>query len=217
MWSKQEVAKIIDHTLLRPDATPEEVVRLCREARDYDFAAVCVNPCYVSLCKGLLKGSPVKVCTVVGFPLGACLPKTKAFEAEEAVQEGAQEIDMVLNIGMLKTGDYDYVVGDIKGVVEAVGDGIIVKVILETCLLSDEEKVKACLLAQEAGAHFVKTSTGFGRSGATAEDVALMRNTVGERMGVKAAGGIRDFQTALKMVKAGADRIGTSSGVRIVT
>lgn len=211
----RELAKLIDHTLLKPEATPEAIDRLCAEAREYGFASVCVNPFHVTRAKLQLRGSEVKVCTVIGFPLGAGTHFTKAFEARDAVANGADELDMVLNVGALKAGDYDYVRRDIGAVVAAAG-GRLVKVILETGLLSDPEKIKACELAKEAGADFVKTSTGFGPGGATVEDIRLMRATVGPRLGVKASGGVRDRITAQRMVAAGATRIGTSSGVTIV-
>lgn len=208
-------AAFIDHTLLLPDATEEEIYQLCQEAKTYGFASVCVNPCWVKYCKSLLQHTNVKVCTVIGFPLGATTTGTKAFEAGLAVEEGADEIDMVINIGWLKARDYERVKEDIQQVVKA-ANGRVVKVIIETCLLTDEEKVKACQLAVEAGAQFVKTSTGFSKAGATAEDVSLMRKTVGKTIGVKASGGIRSFSDMKKMIDAGADRIGTSSGVKII-
>jgi deoxyribose-phosphate aldolase len=212
-----DLAKMIDHTLLKPDATPDQIAQLCFEARKYGFASVCVNPSYVELCAQLLKGSPVKVCTVIGFPLGATPPEVKAYETRLALEKGATEIDMVINIGALKARDLELVARDIRGVVlTAHAAGALVKVILETCLLSDEEKVLGCLLAKEAGADFVKTSTGFSSGGATVEDVELMRRTVGAQMGVKAAGGIRTREDAEKMIKAGATRIGASAGVKIV-
>jgi deoxyribose-phosphate aldolase len=202
---------------LKPEATPDQIAQLCFEARKFGFASVCVNPTQVKLAAELLAGSPVKVCTVIGFPLGATLPEVKAFEALDAISKGATEIDMVINIGALKSRDYTLVAQDIRGVVAACHErGALVKVILETALLSDEEKVAACLLAKEAGAEFVKTSTGFGPGGARLEDVALMRRAVGPEMGVKAAGGIRNLADAESMVKAGATRIGASAGVRIV-
>lgn len=211
----KELASMIDHTLLKPDATKEQVVKLCEEAKKYNFASVCINPSFVKTAYEILKGTPVKVCTVIGFPLGATTTMTKINETRDAVANGATEIDMVINVGALKARHYDIVKDDIYGVVGAAG-GNIVKVILETALLTDEEKVKACEIAKEAGADFVKTSTGFGPGGATAEDIALMRKTVGKYMGVKASGGIRDFETAQKMIKAGATRIGASASVGIV-
>jgi deoxyribose-phosphate aldolase len=213
-----ELAKLIDHTLLRPEATTQQIEQLCAEAKLYRFASVCVNPCYVSLCAHLLKETSVKVCTVIGFPLGAASTATKVFEAEQALREGAHELDMVINIGMLKSGEMEYVEDDIFGVVTtAKRYNALTKVILEVCLLTDEEKVKGCLLAKRAGADFVKTSTGFSRSGATVGDVALMRRVVGTAMGVKAAGGVRSREEALAMVASGADRIGASASVKIVT
>lgn len=211
------LASRIDHTLLKPEATREQVMQLCEEARRYGFASVCVNPAYVPLCAELLRGSPVRVCTVIGFPLGATLAEAKASEARIAIERGARELDMVLNVGALKSKDYETAARDIRAVVRvAQAGGAIVKVILETALLSEEEKVAACLLAKAAGADFVKTSTGFSSGGATVEDVALMRRVVGEGMGIKAAGGIRTRADAERMVQAGATRLGTSSGVRIV-
>lgn len=212
----EELIKMIDHTVLKPDAMEEQVINACQEAKEYGFASVCVNPCFVSLVKQQLQGSEVKVCTVVGFPLGATTTKTKEFEAREAVENGAQEIDMVINIGALKDKKYDLVEKDIKAVVDVCKGKAIVKVILETCLLTDEEKVIACELAKKAGADFVKTSTGFSTGGATVEDIKLMRKTVGEQMGVKASGGIRTYETAIEMVKAGANRVGCSSSTSIV-
>lgn len=214
--SIKEIAGMIDHTLLRPETTKEDIAGLCVEAKKYGFASVCVNPVHVRLCAGVLWGVSVKVGTVVGFPLGANASQVKSFEATVAVGEGANEVDMVINIGALKERDYDCVEEDIRSVVEATGSGVVVKVILETSLLTEEEKVVACQLAKKAGADFVKTSTGWGLGGARVEDVALMRRVVGEEMGVKAAGGIRDYDTALRMVAAGANRIGTSAGVKIV-
>ena len=208
--------KYIDHTLLKQDATEEQIDRLLSEAKDYDFASVCVNPCWVAHAKsGLAADTEVKVCTVVGFPLGATTSAVKAFETKEAIQNGADEIDMVINVGAIKSGNADLVESDIRAVVEASGDKL-VKVIIETCLLTDEEKVLACQLAQKAGADFVKTSTGFSTGGATLPDVKLMRQTVGPEMGVKAAGGARSYADAVAFVEAGATRIGTSSGVAIL-
>lgn len=210
-----EINRYIDHTLLAADATKDRIIKLCNEAKEYKFASVCVNSCWVRLCADLLKGSGVEVCTVVGFPLGAMVTKAKAYEAECAVSDGADEVDMVINIGDLKDGDYKAVEDDIRAVKAACGDKLL-KVIIECCLLSDEEKVKACELSEAAGADYVKTSTGFSKGGATAEDVALMRRTVGDRLGVKAAGGIRDRATAEKMIEAGASRLGCSAGIAIV-
>ncbi len=214
----KDIAKYIDHTLLRPDATFDQVTKLCNEAREFGFASVCVNPCYVRHCAGLLRGSSVKVCTVIGFPLGANVTETKALEARRAIREGATEVDMVINVGALKSGRDDIVYRDIRAVVEAAMDGgAICKVILETSLLTDDEKVRACQAARRARADFVKTSTGFGPGGATADDVALMSRAVsGTKMGVKASGGIRNLQDAEQMIRAGATRIGASAGVRIV-
>ncbi|HXY72285.1 MAG TPA: deoxyribose-phosphate aldolase [Actinomycetota bacterium] len=214
--SREVLASMIDHTLLKPDARPEQIERLCEEAVENGFATVCVNGAWVALAAERLEGSPVRVDAVVGFPLGAGTSSSKAFEAEDAVGGGASEIDMVINVGGLKAGLDDVVSRDIESVVAAVDEAGIVKVILETCLLDDTEKVRACELARDAGAAFVKTSTGFASGGATVEDVALMRATVGEAMGVKASGGIRTREQALAMIRAGADRLGTSSGVQIV-
>ncbi len=212
-----EFGHLIDHTLLKPEASRNEITKLCQEARRFCFASVCVNAWYVPLASELLRGAPVKVCTVVGFPLGATLPRVKVYETEEAIKLGAQEIDMVQNVGALKSGQDDQVELDIRGVVEACRrGGAICKVILETALLTADEKVRACQAAMRAGADFVKTSTGFGPGGATAEDVALMRAVVGSEAGVKAAGGIRSLEDLKKMVSAGATRIGASASVRIV-
>jgi len=212
-----DLAGMIDHTLLKPDATQDQVAQLCYEARKYGFASVCVNPTWVELCAQLLKGSSVKVCTVIGFPLGATAPEVKAFEARNAIHQGASEIDMVINIGALKARDLELVASDIRGVVAAAhAEGAIVKVIIETVLLTDEEKTIACLLSKEAGAEFVKTSTGFASGGATVHDVELMRKTVGPEMGVKASGGVRTYEDAENMIKAGATRIGASAGVKII-
>ncbi|MGQ7278122.1 MULTISPECIES: deoxyribose-phosphate aldolase [Brevibacillus] len=208
--------KYIDHTLLKPETTAAMIDKLCAEAKEHNFASVCVNPFWVKRCAELLKGTDVKVCTVIGFPLGASTPAVKAAETRDAIANGATEVDMVLNIGALKSGDLDLVKADVKAVKEAAGS-VLVKVILETGLLTDEEKVTACKLCVEAGADYVKTSTGFGHGGATVEDVALMRKTVGPNVGVKASGGVRDRAAALAMIEAGASRIGTSSGVAIVT
>ena len=211
------IAKMIDHTLLKPDATQQEIAQLCFEARKHGFASVCVNPTWVPLCAQLLQASEVKVCTVIGFPLGATSSETKAFETETAIRQGATEIDMVINIGALKARDLETVAKDIRGVVNAAHrHNIIVKVIIETSLLTDEEKTIASLLSKEAGADFVKTSTGFAGGGATAHDVALMRKVVGPEMGVKASGGVRTFEDAESMIKAGATRIGASAGVKII-
>jgi len=210
------LASMIDHTLLKPDARREEVEQLCREAAQFCFASVCVNPNWVALCAEMLRGSGVRVCTVLGFPLGAHLPDVKAYEARRAVEQGAEEVDMVINIGALKSRDYALVEQDIHGVVQAVGRNTIVKVILETALLTRDEKVMGSSLAKAAGADFVKTSTGFASGGATVEDVKLMRETVGPDIGVKASGGIRTQEDARAMVEAGATRIGASASVKIV-
>ncbi len=213
---RENLAHLIDHTLLKPEATRAQVEKLCEEAVRYGFASVCVNPTWVRLCRELVRGSGVLVCTVVGFPLGASTTETKAFETRKALEDGADEFDMVINIGRLKSGDYDFVEKDIAAVVQAARPRGHVKVIIETCYLTDEEKIKACLLAKAAGAAFVKTSTGFGKHGATLGDVALMRKVVGSELGVKAAGGIRDFEAAAQMVEAGANRIGASASVEII-
>jgi len=211
------LAGMIDHTLLKPDATQDQIAQLCFEARKYGFASVCVNPTWVTLCADLLKGSAVKVCTVIGFPLGATAPEVKSFETQNALDHGAQEIDMVINIGALKARDLELVAQDIRGVVaKAHARGALVKVIIEAVFLTDEEKTIACLLSKEAGADFVKTSTGFASGGATVHDVELMRQAVGPEMGVKAAGGVRTYEDAENMIKAGATRIGASAGVKII-
>lgn len=211
------LAHMIDHTLLKPDATPAMITQLCAEARKYHFASVCVNPTHIKLCADLLKGSDVKVCTVIGFPLGANTTDVKAYEARQALQDGANEIDMVINIGALKTGDTGLVGEDIHAVVMAGHAGkALVKVIIETALLTDDEKVTACKLAKEAGADFVKTSTGFSGGGANVHDIALMRQTVGPVMGVKASGGVRTHEDAVALVEAGATRIGASAGIKII-
>lgn len=211
-----EMARYIDHTLLKPEATLAAVAKLGAEAIAYGFKAVCVNSGHVAYIAGKLHGSAVAVCSVVGFPLGAMQTRAKAFEAENAVAEGATEIDMVINIGVLKGGDRKTVEADISAVRRAAASPIVLKVIIETCLLTAEEKVQSCKIAEHAGADFVKTSTGFSGGGATAEDVALMRKIVGRQMGVKASGGIKDWSTAAVMIRAGASRIGTSSGIAIV-
>ncbi|PKM95542.1 MAG: deoxyribose-phosphate aldolase [Firmicutes bacterium HGW-Firmicutes-1] len=209
------VAKYIDHTILKPNATYDEIITICEEAKQYGFASVCVNQYYTKLVKEQLAGSDVKVCTVVGFPLGAVSYEVKAFETTKAIEAGADEIDMVINIGALKDKKYDYVLADIEAVVKA-AKGAIVKVILETCLLTDKEKVKACELSVKAGANFVKTSTGFSTGGATVNDITLMRKTVGSEIGVKASGAVRDYETAMAVIEAGANRIGASAGIAIV-
>ncbi|MDD4961085.1 MAG: deoxyribose-phosphate aldolase [Candidatus Marinimicrobia bacterium] len=210
-----ELAKYIDHTLLKADSCKNDLDKICTEALDYGFAAVCVNSCNVAYCAEKLKGSGIKVASVIGFPLGASLSLVKEIETMRALVDGADEFDMVINIGALKDRDDEVVLNDIRTVVHA-AEGKTVKVIIETCLLSQEEKVRACQLALKAGANFVKTSTGFGKGGATVEDVRLMKETVGKAMEVKASGGVRSFEDAMAMIKAGATRIGTSSGVAIL-
>jgi deoxyribose-phosphate aldolase len=211
------MAHMIDHTVLKPDASQDQIAQLCFEARKHGFASVCVNPANVKLCAQLLKGSGIPVCTVIGFPLGATSTETKVFEAQQAIRDGAAELDMVINVGALKSRDYELVKRDIASIARVChADSAILKVIIEAALLTDEEKVIACQLAKVAGADFVKTSTGFGPGGATAEDVALMRRVVGPTMGVKAAGGIRTFEAAQEMIAAGASRIGASASVKIV-
>ncbi|MFD6439201.1 deoxyribose-phosphate aldolase [Peribacillus sp. NPDC060186] len=212
----QNVAGLIDHTLLKADATKEQIKVLCEEAREYKFASVCVNPTWVKYASELLEGSEVKVCTVIGFPLGASTPETKAFETKDAISNGAQEVDMVINIGALKDKDNELVERDIRAVVAASTGKALSKVIIETSLLTEEEKVRACELAVKAGTDFVKTSTGFSTGGATVEDVALMRKTVGPDIGVKASGGVRNTSDAQKVIEAGATRIGASAGVSIL-
>lgn len=210
------INKLIDHTALKPNTNKESILKLIAEAKTYDFASVCVNPCWVALAHQELKNTNVKVCTVIGFPLGANTTEVKVFETKDAIEKGAQEIDMVINIAMLKDKEYDYVENEIHQIVEAAKDKAIVKVIIETCLLTDEEKIKACELSQKAGADFVKTSTGFSTGGATVHDIALMRKTVGAEMGVKASGGVHTHEEALAMVEAGATRIGASAGVKLL-
>lgn len=211
------ISSMIDHTLLNADATIDDIKRLCNEAHKYKFYSVCVNPVYVTLCKELLYGTNIKICTVVGFPLGAQTSASKAFEAKDAESNGTDEIDMVINIGAVRDRKFEYVKEDITSVVNSTSKRVIIKVILENAYLTLEEKILCCLVSKHAGADFVKTSTGFGPSGATIKDVALMRYVVGNKMGVKAAGGIRDRLNIFKMIKAGANRIGTSSSVRIIT
>jgi deoxyribose-phosphate aldolase len=214
----ERLAHMIDHTLLKPEASQDQIAQLCYEARKYGFASVCVNPTNVKLCAQLLEGSDIPVCTVVGFPLGATPPDVKVFEAQEAIRDGAKEVDMVINVGALKSRDYELVERDIASVARAChAGGAILKVIIEAALLTDEEKVVACQLAKVAEADFVKTSTGFGPGGAKVDDVALMRRVVGPAMGVKAAGGIRTFEDAQKMIAAGATRLGASASVKIVS
>lgn len=210
------IAKMIDHTALKADTSKNQIVKLCDEAKQYGFFSVCVNPTWVETAAELLKGSEVKVCTVIGFPLGATTSETKAFETKDAIEKGADEVDMVINIGALKDHNDELVEKDIRAVVEAAEGKALVKVIIETSLLSQEEKVRACQIAVKAGADFVKTSTGFSTGGATVEDIKLMRETVGPDIGVKASGGVRDREGALQMVEAGATRIGASAGIAIV-
>lgn len=210
------IAAMIDHTILKPEVGKKQVEKICLEAKKYGFASVCVNSSYVSFCAELLKDTAVKVCTVIGFPLGAMSTAAKAAEAHQAILDGAEELDMVIHIGMLKDGNDDYVERDIRSVVEEANGHAAVKVIIETCLLTEEEKIRACLLAKKAGADFVKTSTGFSTGGAVAEDISLMKKTVGNEMKVKASGGIRTWEKAEEMIQAGAQRIGTSSGIQIV-
>ncbi|MDA3871833.1 MAG: deoxyribose-phosphate aldolase [Candidatus Marinimicrobia bacterium] len=213
---KKEIAKYIDHTLLKPDANIKDIEKLCNEADNYNFASVCVNPHYIKYCAEKLKDSDAKVVSVIGFPLGANTTEIKKAEVIQAVKDGADELDMVINIGSLKSGDYENVFQDIKSVVE-VAEGKCVKVIIETCLLTESEKIKACELSKKAGANFVKTSTGFSSNGATVEDVKLMKKIVGEKMQVKASGGIHSYEEAIAMIEAGASRLGASAGVKIIS
>ncbi len=210
------LAKMIDHTILKPDATAEQIITCCEEAIKYQFASVCVSPFYVPIVAQILHGTTIKVCTVIGFPLGATTTNTKVFETQEAIKNGATEVDMVLNISALKSGNWEFVQQDIQAVVDSTIRKASVKVILETCLLTTKEKETACHISKNAGADFVKTSTGFSIKGATVEDIILMRRVVGPNMGVKASGGIKDVKTAMEMIKAGANRIGTSSGITII-
>jgi deoxyribose-phosphate aldolase len=212
---KKTMAAMIDHTILKAVATTSEIIQYCNDAKEYGFASVCINPCHVGLAAGELKSTNVKVCTVIGFPLGANTSEIKALEAKKAVEDGAGEVDMVINVGALKEGNRQYVENEIRAVVKA-SKGALVKVIIETCYLTDEEKEAACTLAINAGADFVKTSTGFGTGGAVAPDIALMRKTVKENKGVKASGGIRSLESACSMLEAGANRLGTSSGIAIL-
>lgn len=215
--TRERLAKLIDHTVVRPYATEGDVRKACDEAKRHGFASVCVNPCYVSLASRLLRGTGIGVCVVIGFPFGATLPSVKAFEAKEVIRRGADEIDVVINIGALKSGNYDLVRRDIESVVEvAKARGVLTKVIIEACYLTDEEKEAACKVAKDAGADFIKTSTGYGPAGATVHDVKLIRAVVGDEMGIKASGGISDAERAVAMIRAGATRIGTSNGVRVV-
>lgn len=211
-----KLERFIDHTLLKPDTTVEDIKKICEEAKEYNFFSVCINPSYVKLSKELLDGSDTKVCTVIGFPLGATTSEVKSFETKDAINNGADEVDMVINIGALKSGDYDLVKEDIQAVVDAADGQALVKVIIESALLTSDEIMTASKLSKEAGADFVKTSTGFNGGGATEEAVALMRMTVGEDLGVKASGGIRSREDALKMIEKGATRLGASSGVKII-
>lgn len=213
----KNLSRYIDHTLLKADATENEVIKLCNEAKEYDFFSVCINPGFVELAAKELSESNVAVCTVIGFPLGASTSETKAFETRDAIQKGAAEVDMVINISKLKDKKDEEVLKDIKAVVDAADKKALVKVIIETCLLTDEEKERACKLAKDAGADFVKTSTGFSTGGATKEDIALMRKTVGTEMGVKASGGVRTYEDAVTMIESGATRIGASASIAIVT
>ena len=213
--NKAQIAKMIDHTILKAEATESEIIKLCKEAIHYNFASVCVNPSMVPVAAKELKGTHVKVCTVIGFPLGATTTEVKAFETKDVIEKGATEVDMVINVGKLKERDLEYVKNDIKAVVEAAKGKALTKVIIETCLLTDEEKVIACQLSKEAGADFVKTSTGFSTGGATAADIKLMRETVGPDMGVKASGGVRSREDALAMIENGATRIGASASIAI--
>lgn len=212
---KDVIASMIDHTILKPEASRKKVQKICEEAVENNFASVCINPCNVAMCAVLLKGSGIKVCTVIGFPLGASTSCVKVFEALDAIKNGAHEVDMVINIGRLKDKDYDYVREDIKGVVEAAKGKALVKVIIETCLLTDDEKIISCKIAKEAGADFVKTSTGFSTGGASVSDIKLMRETIGSAMGIKAAGGIHSYEDVVGLVEAGATRIGASASIVI--
>jgi len=211
----KKLAKIFDHTNLKPEATKEDIKNLCEEAIKYNFGAVCINPTNIKIAKQFLNGTEVEICTVIGFPLGATLSEVKAFETRKAIEKGANEIDMVINIGAMKSGNYKLVEDDIAAVVQAAG-GKLTKVILETCFLTNDEIIKACEISQKAGADFVKTSTGFGPAGAKVEHIKIMRQTVGESMGVKASGGIRDYETVRKIIEAGASRIGASSSIKII-
>lgn len=214
---KQNIAKMIDHTILKAFSTRQDVIKVCREAKEYGFFSVCINPTHIELAKKELEGSNVKVCTVIGFPLGANTSEVKAFETKDAIAKGAHEVDMVINIGALKDKNYDLVYNDIKAVVDAANKEALVKVIIETCYLTDEEKKMACELSVKAGADYVKTSTGFGTGGSTPEDIKLMRDVVGANIGVKASGGVRVTDDAIKVIEAGASRIGASASISIVT
>lgn len=212
----EKLEQYIDHTALKPDTKDSDIQQLCLEAKEYKFKSVCVNPTWVSYASDLLSDTDVEVCTVIGFPLGANTPEVKAFETEKAIKQGATEIDMVINIGRLKSEDYSEVSRDIKAVVNAAKDKALVKVIIETCLLTKNEKIRACEIAKQAGADYVKTSTGFSTGGATVEDIKLMRSTVGPELGVKASGGVRTSDDAKAMIEAGATRIGTSNGIKLL-
>lgn len=214
---KQNIARMIDHTVLKAFSTREDVIKVCNEAKEYGFFSVCINPTHIELAKKELEGSAVKVCTVIGFPLGANTSEVKAFETKDAIAKGAHEVDMVINIGALKDKDYDLVYKDIKSVVDAANKEALVKVIIETCYLTDEEKKIACELSVKAGADYVKTSTGFGTGGSTPEDIKLMRDVVGPNIGVKASGGVRTTEDAIKVIDAGASRIGASASISIAT
>lgn len=216
-YSPAALAKYIDHTILKPDASQDDVRKVCDEAKTHHFASVCVNPSNIEFVAEQLEGSGVDACVVVGFPLGAVTPEIKAAETTAVVSLGAKEVDMVVNIGAIKSQNWDLVAKDIEAVVAAAKGRALVKVIIETCLLNDDEKTKVCVIAKQAGADYVKTSTGFSKGGATVEDVRLMRETVGSDMGVKASGGVRDYVTAVAMIEAGATRLGTSSGVKIIS
>ena len=214
---KKNIAKMIDHTVLKAFSTREDVIKVCKEAKEYGFFSVCINPTHIELAKKELEGSTVKVCTVIGFPLGANTSEVKAFETKDAIAKGAHEVDMVINIGALKDKEYDLVYNDIKAVVDAANKEALVKVIIETCYLTDEEKKIACELSVKAGADYVKTSTGFGTGGSTPEDIKLMRDVVGPNIGVKASGGVRTTEDAIKVINAGASRIGASASISIAT
>ena len=216
-YTKRNVAGMIDHTLLKADATEAQIAKLCQEAKEHGFASVCINPGYVPEAAEALKGTDVRVCTVIGFPLGATSSEAKAAETADAIAKGAAEVDMVVNVGRIKSGNWDYVRSDIAAVVNAARGRALTKVIIETCLLTDDEKIRVCEIAKDAGADFVKTSTGFSTGGATAADIALMRKTVGPDMGVKASGGIHSTEEAIALIEAGASRIGASAGIAIIS
>lgn len=213
--NKQELAKLIDHTLLKPDAKEDDIKKLCEEAIKYKFYSVCINPCYIELAKNFLKNSDIKICTVISFPLGASTTTIKIIEALEAVKIGADEIDMVMNIGMFKSKKYDYIYEEISSIKKVIKDKIL-KVIIETAILNDEEKIKASEIVKKSGADFVKTSTGFSQGGATKEDILLIRKVVGDNFGIKASGGIKSYEQAIELINAGATRIGSSSSVKII-